>query len=163
MTPETTILCIRNYVRRGLAAMPDVLEALLSDLPDVALDTRPDPDRFTLRETMAHLADWETVWQFRLSTMQNQNNPILPSPDINQRAKEKNYAQTELHEQVDLFRTRRAALLEMLDALPDADLFRTGQHAALQTITIAELAGFIWGHDGYHLQQITDFRRILLA
>ena len=162
MTPEITSLYVHNYVQRGLAAMPDVLESLLFGLPPESLDARPDPDRFTLREVMAHLADWETVWQPRLHAMLTEENPAFPLTNIGERASEKNYAAGDLGHSLTVFRARRADLVRLISGIPDADLLRTGNYASLQTVTVAEITGFILGHDGYHLQQITDFRRMLV-
>src|SRR5437879_4197786 len=54
----------RKYVLAGLTGSPDVLEALLKDVGpnDPAWDKRPDPERFTIREVLAHLADWEGIF-----------------------------------------------------------------------------------------------------
>lgn len=53
----------RKYLVGALDGAPDVFESLLAGLTDAEIDRRPDPDRFTLREMMAHLADWSrSIW-----------------------------------------------------------------------------------------------------
>ena len=53
----------RHYLLLDLESAPDVLARLLADMSDPAVyDRTPDPDRFTLREMVAHLADWEAVF-----------------------------------------------------------------------------------------------------
>ena len=69
---------IRTYLLRGLETTPDLLDRLLDDVTDPAVyDRRPDPERFTLREVLAHLADWEVVFQQRLRQTLTEDNPTL--------------------------------------------------------------------------------------
>ena len=56
MLPER----IHLYLLLDLESAPEALARLLADVTDpAAWDRRPDPDRFTLREMVAHLADWK--------------------------------------------------------------------------------------------------------
>jgi len=71
---------IRSYLLSDLECAPDVLSRLLSGITDPALyDHRPDPSRFTLREMVAHLADWEVVFFTRLAQTRDESDPILPN------------------------------------------------------------------------------------
>jgi len=64
MLPERT----RHYLLLDLDSAPDVLARMLQGVTDPAVfDARPDPARFTLREMVAHLADWEAVFLRRLT------------------------------------------------------------------------------------------------
>ena len=163
MTPEATHRYVNRYVKLGLAAMPDVLETLLVGSTPQELDARPDPDRFTLREAIAHVADWEAVWLQRMQRIQAEENPLLPSYDEGQWAIDHHYAQSNLTEQLAKFRTGRAALVALLETVPENEWGRTGQHGQLGSLTFAELASLVLGHDGYHLQQVVHFRRQLAA
>ena len=70
---------IRNYLLAGLAATPDILDALLKDAADDSplWDARPDLERFTIREALAHLADWEPIWQARIIRIRDEDSPEL--------------------------------------------------------------------------------------
>ena len=149
---------VYRYVKVGLAAMPDVFESLLAGITPETLDARPDPERFTLREAVAHLADWEGVWLDRMQKIQAEERPYLPSYDEGQWAIDHDYAHSDFAYQLAKFRSGRTALVAFLEALPDTAWSRTGQHGDLGSLTLAELAGIVLGHDGYHLQQVVHFR-----
>ena len=60
---------VRKYLLSALAGTPVVADRLLLDVhaDDPRWDFRPEPDRFTLREVVAHLADWEPIHLERLT------------------------------------------------------------------------------------------------
>ena len=57
-------LVFTDYLLSALEGAPDVIAALLDGVPpdDALWDRRPDPERFSLREIVAHLADWDGVY-----------------------------------------------------------------------------------------------------
>ncbi len=146
-----------HYLKFGLSATPDVVETLLCQASFQTLNARPDPERFTLREVVAHLADWESVWLERVQKLLNETHPELPSYDESQWAIDHNYAQSDLAEQLAKFAAGRKALLAVLNDAPTPAWNRTAAHYKMGSVTLTELAAFILGHDGYHLQQITQF------
>jgi len=148
---------VRRYLLAGLEATPIALDRLLKDAPEAAWDLRPDPERFTLREVMAHLADWEPVWRERLERIRSEDLPELPGYDEGQWAIDHDYAHADPRTQQALFRDRRAQLLEMLRALSPDDWQRAGQHSQWGRLTMCDLATLILGHDGYHLRQTAEW------
>jgi uncharacterized damage-inducible protein DinB len=153
MVPEH----VRRYLLHGLAGTPIVVDRLMAAATPADLDRRPDPERFTLREVMAHLADWEPIWQERLERVRSEESPALPSIDEGQMAIDRDYARSNPTEQQTRFRDGRATLLRLLHDLAPEEWDRTGRHSAWGTLTTAEIAALILGHDGYHLRQIAEW------
>lgn len=54
---------MRDRLMSALTGTQDVLDTMLGSLgtQDARWDTRPDPARFTLREIIAHLANYESI------------------------------------------------------------------------------------------------------
>lgn len=152
MLPAST----RTYLLHGLRATPIVLAHLTAGLEDVVLDRRPDADRFTIREVLAHLADFEGVWLERMRRMASEAEPFLPSVDEGELAVQHQYALADPELQKEAFRRRRADLVNFLEALPPEDWDRTGRRDT-GIITIGTLAVMVLGHDGYHLQEIVEW------
>jgi hypothetical protein len=153
MLPEAT----HRYLLHGLAATPIVIDRLLLAATPADYDRRPDPERFTLREVIAHLADWEPVWHQRLQRVRTEEQPMLPGYDESQWAIDHDYAHAAVPEQMARFREGRARLLAFLRDLSPEDWDRTGQHSQWGRVTLADLAVLVLGHDGYHLRQIADW------
>jgi hypothetical protein len=146
------------YLLHGLKATPAVLETLLRGVTDAEADRRPDPERFTIREVTAHLADWEPVWLERMERMRSEESPLLQGYDEGQWAIDHNYAQADVAEQAALFRSGRERLIAFLESLDPDEWARTGRHTQWGTLRIYDLAAQVLGHDGYHTRQIIEWR-----
>lgn len=150
---------VRNYMIAALQGTPDVAERLLKDLgpDDPRWDFQPDPERFTLREVVAHLADWEPIHLERIARMQGEDNPLMPSIDEGVLALENDYAHSDPHASLEWLRGGRQKLVRQLGALADEEWTRPGFREQVGPVTIEALAAFIVAHDGYHTRQIAQW------
>lgn len=94
----------RHYALEGLTATPAILTHLIDPVTAEIWDRRVDPERFTLREVLAHLADWEPIWMERLERMHAEKEPLLPDLDEGERAKQKDYAHADVGNSLKRFR-----------------------------------------------------------
>ncbi len=148
----------RHYLMQGLAATPIIFESLLTGISEAELDNRPDPERFTLREVVAHMADWEGIWLERMVAMRDLDNPALPSYDEGQWAIDHDYAHADMTQELAKFRSAREKTVAFLETLSGEQWERPGVHSEMRSITIGALAALVLGHDGYHQRQIVEFR-----
>src|SRR5262249_55808620 len=153
MLPEKA----RYYVMQGLAGTPYVIDRLLGEAGPADFNRRPDPDRFTIREVMGHLADWEGVWLERILKMHDEDHPFLPGYDEGQWAIDHDYSHMDVSEQQARFRRGREKLVSTLKALTPEQWERTASHGEWGHVTIEGLAALVIGHDGYHMRQIADW------
>jgi hypothetical protein len=147
-----------SYLLHPLAGMPQTITTLLNGVTPAELDARPYPERFTLREAVAHLADWEGIWLGRIQKIAAEESPFLPSYDEGQWAIDHDYAHSNFEEQMVRIVAGREALVAYLRELEMPAWQRIGQHGELGAISLFELAVIVTGHDGYHVQQILDYR-----
>src|SRR5687767_654533 len=153
MLPEKA----RFYLMEGLGAGPVVIGKMLADSAGMDYDRRPDPERFTLREVLAHLADWEPIWLERIQRMAEEDEPHLLGYDEGQRAIDDDYAHADPHRQLQRFRDGRAKLLAYLRNLPPESWSRRGIHSEWSELNISSMAVLILGHDGYHTKQVAEW------
>lgn len=149
---------VHTYLLGALEGAPDLFDALLRGMTDAEADRRPDPARFTLREALAHLADWEDVLRGRLTQTRDEDRPILQGLDEGQWAVDRDYAHADWREQARLYRERRRQMVDLLHALSPAQWERVGNHTELGPITLEAQAVLVSAHDAYHLQQIAQWR-----
>lgn len=149
----------RRYLLDGLRASPGVLEHLMSDIDPFIWDGRPVPDRFTLREIFAHVADWDGIWRQRLEIMLDRDtgNAGIPDHDPGHRARERDYASADPVTSLQKFQAQRAAFVDRLHNMASDDWQRVGQHEVRGRFTVADLAVTALGHDHYHLAQVTEW------
>jgi uncharacterized damage-inducible protein DinB len=149
----------RAYLLAALDNTPATLAALLCALgpSDPAWDARPHPDRFSLREVVAHLADWDLIWQDRFARTVAEASPTLARPDAAERGAERGYASADPVESLARFRERRAALTATLRALPEAAWERTAHLERIGDLPLGGLVALALGHDAYHLRQAAEW------
>jgi hypothetical protein len=148
---------VRTYLLHDLAATPSILVSLLETEAD--WDARPFPDRFSLREALAHLADWESIWQERITRICSEDNPFLPSVDEGKLAAERDYSSRSPQASIAAFIEGRNKVLKALRALPDEAWRRRGHREFVGDIDLFQLVVMISGHDGYHLRQVCEYTR----
>jgi hypothetical protein len=149
----------RDYLIKALDANPLVMNRLLQGIgsDSQVWDKRPDPDRFTLREVLAHVADWEPVWLERLQRIATEDRPFLPSVDESAIAAEGNYGSAQPAECLGRIREGRARLTTYLKSLSDEAWDREGDREFVGTLSLYQQAVFALSHDGYHLRQIVEW------
>ena len=148
----------KGYLFTALESSPRLFEHLLRGLTDVEADRRPDPQRFTIREVMAHLADWEDVFLTRMRRICDEDWPVLEGYDEGQRAVDHGYASANPFEQIRLFAERRAKMVAFLRERAPDDWQRVGDRPEIGRITLEALALLVPLHDTYHLRQVADTR-----
>lgn len=149
----------RSYVLTGISATPDVLEGFLLSLApgDSLWDFRPDPERFTLREVVAHLADWEDVWLQRLGRTIHEDEPLLAWLDEGQIAVDRDYAHSDPHAGLARFRHGRQQVLELLGVAPESAWGRVARREQVGPMSFEDQVVLILAHDGYHNKQVVEW------
>ena len=123
------------------------------------LDRRPDPERFSLREIFAHVADFDPIFLGRITDARDKDNPALLGSDPGQMAIDHGYSHTTPNVAVEWLRVSRPDLTTALRALTDEQWQRTADHKVFGPMTIETLALAVLIHDSYHLRQIAEWIR----
>ncbi|MDX1934102.1 MAG: DinB family protein [Capsulimonadales bacterium] len=147
-----------DYLLNAIGHTPVTLNALLSarDGGDPVWEGRTDPDRFRLREVVAHLADWEAIFRERLERIVTEEHPLLLRPDPDERARAQGYATADPHECLLRFAARRTETVAWLRTLETERIERTGHLDRLGDLSLHTLVVLILGHDAYHLRQTAE-------
>lgn len=141
-----------------LSTTPDELRRLVRDASSADLRRAEAPGRWSVGEVLAHLADSELVWAFRLRMVLGQDRPALGGYDQDAWARRLGYAAVEPSTSLDRFGFVRAWNLALLGTMPDGDLDRVGLHAERGEESVRHMVRLYAGHDLVHLAQV---RRIL--
>ena len=149
---------VYQYALMSLEGTPAVFRRLLAGLSDTEADLRPDPARFSLREAIAHLADWEDVFRQRMLQTRDQEHPILQGYDEGQWAVDRDYARSDWQAQLTRFGEERAQTTALIRSFTPDNLERVGLHTEAGPISLQEQVLLIVVHDGYHARQFAEFR-----
>lgn len=154
----------RRYVLAGLTGTTTVIAVLLNNFSsdDPRWDIQPDPERFSLREMTAHLADWDEIWLERAVRIVTEETPELPDVDEGLIAVARDYAHQDPRANLARFATGRAKLVAYFDAVPEIAWSRKGNRPpTIGEIELDALAALILGHDGYHTKQTAEYLRTM--
>ncbi len=145
----------------AFAGQPAIAAALLRQIGDdsVKWDARPDSERFSLREVMAHLADWEEVWLDRARRISSEARPFLPSVDEELLVIQHGYASQNGSESLARYASGREALVDFLRSRSPEDWERTGNREFVGELTLYQQVAMALSHDGYHMHQIVEWLR----
>ena len=153
---------VARHLHHCLTATPAVLRALLGALPADSdfWDLQPDPDRFTPREVLAHLADWNPIFRDRIALMLAEDHPTLPRIGEDRLPIEHDYASQDPLKSLDRFCAGRAELVEKVKALSEVDSVRVGRREDMGDITVADQVVLVAIHDAYHAREIAEYLEI---
>lgn len=116
------------------------------------LDAPPAPGKWSIREIVAHLADCEIVFSFRLRQALSENHPTIQP--FAQGVWAERYAAYAFASAMTLFQAGRNWNLKLLASVSEADKLRPTTHPERGTMTFWTIVETMAGHDINHLQQI---------
>ena len=132
------------------------LKALTAGLTDAQINTPPAPRKWSICEIVAHLADCEIVFSFRLrqTLAPSLSQPHAIIQPFDQDAWAKRYAGYQLEPGLALFQAARNWNLLFLATVSQDDRHRRTTHPERGTMPFWTIVETMAGHDINHLQQI---------
>ena len=141
-----------------LEDMPRQLEQALRVVPSDRIAWRPESwggcpsETFSALEQVCHLRDIEREgYHVRIRRMLHESHPSLESLDSYEIARERRYESADLDAALAEFGNARAATLEQVRSMSDAQLARTGEFAEYGRLTLRALIHYLRSHDQQHL------------
>lgn len=154
---ELTTL-IENY-RRG----PEALKQSVADLSDEQIDARPFSDKWTIREVVCHIADFEIVAAERIRRVLAEDNPTMADGDPDAFARGLHYNNRCLPGELALIEATRNSTTAVLSACSIEDFQRTGVHSTDGPMTLETLIERTVSHIPHHIRFIDEKRKALAA
>jgi DinB superfamily len=134
---------------------PKHVAAAVLGVPYATLRWKPAPDKWCILEILAHLADIEIVYAYRLRQMLADTNPVIAPMDQNAWAQKLGYMQSTPAELVALYGLNRHANLQLLRRMKPEDLSKSAHHPETnREVSVAEIIERMSTHGTKHLQQI---------
>lgn len=144
------------YLLPSLEVGPRAIERLMDHVDPLRIDLPTHPDRFTPREVVAHLADWEPIFLWRMKQCLQVSGGTIEGIDEGVRAVEQNYAKLDWREQSRLFKERRAETAAWLRSVKEGDWEKFVVHNERGKQTLYDQANMLLGHDLYHIDQLCE-------
>jgi DinB superfamily len=140
--------------RRG----PELLAVVLTGVFGEEEDFAPAPEKWSIRQIVAHLADAELVFAHRFRQVIAENNPTLMAFDQNAWASNLDYARRKPKTSLDTLRRLRAENHELMKDLPETTFARTGNHTERGTLSLRQMVEGASDHLESHARQAQAIR-----
>lgn len=158
-TPEQYIQRTLGYiegqdalkVQRSTAAR---LKKAIRGLSPKQLKWKPEPQKWSIAEIFAHLADTEIVASWRMRSVLGANGTTIQPFDQNSWAAVFQYGKREAKRSLEFFRILRENNLAMLKEIRPESWENYGMHAERGKETVAHLTRMFAGHDVNHALQV---------
>ncbi len=143
-----------------IASTPEKLEALFSRLSAEQIDEKFAPGKWSVREVLAHLADCELAFGFRLRQAAAGVEVIQP---FDQDDWARNYGAYSFRTALTTYRAVRAWNLAFIRSLTDQQKAQVVTHPERGTMTVWTIVETMAGHDRHHLAGLEKLEKVLAS
>ena len=130
------------------------LASAIKGLNKKQLAKRPAPDKWSIAEILAHLADAEVAGSWRMRLILGKNGTPVEAFDQDVWAKTFNYQKRDPKLSLETFRALRENNLRLLKSVPKKLWENHGMHSERGKETISHIVRMFAGHDVNHLRQV---------
>jgi hypothetical protein len=136
------------------SATPKRLESLAKRAAAAKLRKRPAPDKWSVAEILAHLADTEIVVGWRIRSILGAPGTPIQAFDQDAWAAAGNYAKRHPGKSIEQFRAVRDANVALYKSLSPEQWKYFGMHAERGEESLQRILHMMAGHDLNHISQI---------
>jgi hypothetical protein len=142
-------------------AGPQKLRAAVAGMTAEQLDARPIPAKWSAKQVICHIADFEPVYVDRMKRVIAENEPGLFGGDPDLFAARLAYDQRDVGDELHLIEATRRHMAPILRSLRQEDFLRKGNHSEVGLITLETLLTNITNHIPHHIKFIDEKRAAL--
>lgn len=150
-----------NALISAYRAGPKQLREAVSGMSAEQLNARPIAGKWSTRQVVCHIADFEPVYVDRMKRVIAQEQPTFFGGDPDLFAAKLSYESRDLGEELRLIEACREHMARILATLKPADFARTGIHSEAGAMTLEKLLTNVTNHIPHHLPFIAEKRRAL--
>lgn len=138
------------------AATAKRLSQLIEGVSTAELRKSPGPEKWSVNEIIAHLADGEIVGAYRLRLILESPGAAIIAYDQDKWVTSGHYDKRDPHKSLEHFSVLREANLALLESLSPEQWDHYGIHSERGRESIKDMVRMFAGHDLNHLRQIEE-------
>jgi len=142
-------------------AGPQKLRAAVAGMTAEQLDAHPIPGKWSIKEVVCHVADYEPVYADRMKRVIAEDQPTLLAGSPDAFVARLAYNQRDLDEEFALIEVVRSQMARILRSLSPEDFQRTGIHSVRGPVALEKLLKQITDHIPHHIKFIAEKRAAL--
>lgn len=129
---------------------PDLLKTAVAGVREDQFDQIPVPGKWSIRQVVCHIADFEPVYADRMKRVLVEDNPTMFGGDPDVFAAGLHYEKRSVHEELELISVVRRQMAVILRSTDIEDFQRTGVHSEAGPLTLETLLERITRHIPHH-------------
>ena len=142
-------------------AGPRKLRDAIAGMTEEQINAAPIPGRWSTRQVICHVADFEPVYADRMKRVIAEDKPTMFGGDPDLFAARLAYEQRDIDEDLQLIEFVRRHVARILRTLKAQDFQRKGIHSEVGPITLEQLLANITNHIPHHIGFIQEKRAAL--
>ena len=140
---------------------PQKLRDAIAGMTPNEIDAVPVPGKWSTRQVVCHLADFEPVYADRMKHVIAEDQPKFAGGFQQQFVEHLAYDQRDIEEELTMIEVTRSQMARILRTLPPEAYERTGIHSIDGPMTLRLLLERITNHTPHHSQFIEEKKRAL--
>lgn len=149
-----------QWIQEYLAG-PQLLREAVAGMTESDRDARPIAGKWSTRQVVCHLADFEPVYADRMKRVIAEDRPTFFGGDPDVFAARLAYAQRDVDEELRLIEAVRGQMGRILQTLSATDFQREGIHSEAGPLTLQALLEGVAKHLPHHVRFIDEKRAAL--
>ena len=146
---------IEKTIQEYLAG-PKLLQDVVAGMSEEQLDARPVPGKWSTREVVCHIADFEPIYGDRMKRVIAEHEPTMLGGDPDLFAARLAYSIRDVEEELALIDVTRSQMARIMQTLKPEDFQRKGLHSEDGALTLETLLMRITGHIPHHIKFIEE-------
>lgn len=143
---------------------PRVLREAIAGMTAEQVDATPVPGKWSTRQIICHIADFEPVYATRMKRVIAESEPPPLAGGFHQQfAEHLAYDQRDIDEELQMIEVTRSQMARILRRVPDEAFEKTGVHSVDGPISLQALLERITNHIPHHAGFIREKRAALEA
>jgi uncharacterized damage-inducible protein DinB len=151
---------MQNLIDDYLAGPQKLRDAIAGMTPE-QIDAAPIPGKWSTRQIICHIADFEPVYADRIKRVIAEDKPTLFGGDPDLFAARLAYDQRDIEEELQLIEVVRRHVARILRTLSPADFQRVGNHSERGPLSLETLLTSVTNHVPHHIKFIEEKRAAL--
>lgn len=150
----------QTLIERYLAGS-DLIGNSIAGMTEEHLDARPIAGKWSTRQVVCHLADFEPIYADRMKRVIAERRPTFFGGNPDTFAAGLAYERRSIDEEMSLIAAVRRHMTTILRELKAEDFQRTGNHSEAGLVTLEMLLRSITEHAPHHVRFIVEKRQML--
>lgn len=148
---------MQNLIDEYLAG-PQKLRDAIAGMTSEQIDAAPIPGKWSTRQIICHIADFEPVYADRMKRVIAEEMPTMFGGNPDAFAARLAYEQRDIEEELQLIETVRRHVARILRTLNPEDFQRQGNHSERGPLTLEKLLSSVTNHIPHHIRFIEEKR-----